>query len=157
MKNVLLYIILVVIGSSMQHQAFGQKSGKILEGKIRVAVIESVPTRPEEQRPGQDYIFDYHVLHYLSLSKEQAEQLKTLINNRTGFDEKNVKSCLFQPGYAIVGATKRKWFPLYLKFRGEVIVSTGTCGKAIVMKNGSEQYFDLGQNNALEQFLTNLN
>lgn len=153
MKNFLKYILLTVVGIGVQSTAKAQKEGKILEGKIRVAVIESVPTRPEEQKSGQDYIFDYHVLRYLSVSEEQATEIKTLVNNRTGFDEKNVKSCLFQPGFAIVGSTRTKWFPLYLKLRGEVIVSTGQCGKAVLVEDGKETYSDLGQNNALEQIL----
>lgn len=152
----LFYKLLLLLLTIVPSGAYAQQSGTILEGKIKVAVIEFTPTRPEDQKPGQDYVFDYHVVKYLSLTTEQVDEIKSLVNKGAIFDAQNAKSCLFQPGFAIIGSTKTKWFPLYLKTRGEVIVSTGQCGKSIIIKDGNEQYRDLGQNNTLEELLNSL-
>ena len=156
MNKILLYSALICVSMSIDNISWSQKECPVLEGKIKVAFIESNPTRPDDQKPGQEYVYDYRVLGYKAPTKEQSGEIKSLVNSGNIFDKQNVKSCLFEASFAIIGSTRTKWFPLYIKSNGLVIVSTGQCGKAIVLKNGLEKYYDLGQNNTLEQILKSL-
>lgn len=124
-----------------------------VKGKIKIASIVSVPTRPEDQDKRKDYIGDYEVTFFLTFSDDQSKVIKDLLNSGTLWDSENTKSCLFQPKYAIIGEKKQHFFPLYKSTQAELVISVSPCGRAFIRYDGEESFLDLPDGNELEKNL----
>ncbi|OFZ67836.1 MAG: hypothetical protein A3D92_08795 [Bacteroidetes bacterium RIFCSPHIGHO2_02_FULL_44_7] len=148
----LLFSIGITSNCAAQHSGSGTKDW--VKGKIKVALIESTPTRPEEQSIGIDYIGDYRVSFYLEFSSDERMEIKDLLNKGSLWDSLNTKSCLFQPKYAIIGEKKQSFFPLYKSTQAEIVISVSPCGRAFIRYDGKESFLELQDGNVLEKMLS---
>lgn len=139
--------------SAAQHSGNGKKDW--VRGKIKIAWIESTPTRPEEQQKQFDYIGDYKVTQVLTFSDDESKAIKDLLNAGTLWDSLNTKSCLFQPKFAIIGEKKQSFFPLYKSTQAELVISVNPCGRAFIRFDGEESFLELPEGNELEKKLSN--
>jgi len=150
--GMLLLSIGITGNCAAQHSGNGTKDW--VKGKIKVALIEQTPTRPEEQSKNSDYIGDYKVDRYLTFSSDESKAIKDLLNAGTLWDSLNMKSCLFQPKYAIISEKKQYFFPLFKSVQAEIVISVSPCGRAFIRYDGEESYLELQDGNVLEKKLS---
>lgn len=150
--GMLLLSIGITSNCAAQHSGNGTKDW--VKGKIKIALIESTPTRPDEQMMGVDYIGDYRVSFYLEFSSDERTEIRDLLNKGSLWDSLNTKSCLFQPKYAIIGEKKQSFFPLYKSTQAEIVISVSPCGRAFIRYDGEESFLELQDGNELEKKLS---
>lgn len=138
--------LLTMVACKTQQPAYLLKKAVMAADSITLYQVDANPTLPSEQRTGEFYLHDYHVIKRLPVSAAQMGEMKTALLDSTTFDTSAVKSC---PMVAQMG--------LQLMHKGKstlsFVLSPAPCGKALLFdaeKPRKPVYLELTPGNRLE-------